>query len=108
MIRLLRGQVVIREHLYAGYDQYPSIIIPDVSTRHDKDAIARERTWHRGEVLAAGPPALHGPHEVPQEFKVGDLVIFHFEHLEKSWTRPWSDGKDATWVPQSCVDAVLE
>lgn len=108
-MRLLRGRVVVREDLKADTAQYKHIVVPDVSTQHDKDAIARARTWHRGKVLQVGPPALTVDGvEVPQEFKEGDDVIFHFEHHEKSWTRPWSDGEPAIWVPQQAVDAVIE
>ncbi len=107
-IRLLRGQIVVREHLNADTEQFTHLIIPGVSTAHDKDAQARSRTWHRGEVLAKGPPALHGVHEVPHGFEVGDTVLFHFGHNEKAFTRPWTDGEPAVWLPQQAISAVLE
>lgn len=106
--RLLRGRVVIREDMKADVDQYTHIVVPDVWTCDDKDAIARARSWHRGTVLAMGPPALtkRGV-EVPFGFGVGDTVLFHFEHHERAATRPWVDGQDAVWCPQQCVDAVV-
>ncbi len=107
MIRLLRGMVVIREHTKADTEQFRNIIIPAVSTQHDRHAVARARKWHRGTVLAMGPPALTKKGaEVPHDFKVGDVVYFHFVHHEEGFTRPWSDGELATWVPQSAIDAV--
>ncbi len=107
-IRLLRGMVVIREDYDDAKRQFPSIIVPDVSTRDDKDAIARDRTSHRGTVLAMGAPAITKTGaEVPHGFSVGDSVVFHFEHYEKGWTRPWADGERAVWVPQVCVDGVV-
>ncbi len=109
-IRLLRGQVVVRENLTADTDHYRHIIVPNVSDaeRHDPDARQRARKWHRGTVLAMGSPMLSkGGVEVQPEFKVGDEVIFHWAHREKSWTREWVDGELACWVPQALVDAVL-
>ena len=97
-VRLLRGQVVIREerhvsaHVWAPTPENPR----DVKT-------------HRGRVLAMGPPAVtRKGHEVPHGFKVGDIVQFHFNHRERDFTRPWTDGEDAVWVPQECVDGVWE
>ena len=108
-IRLLRGQVVIREDRKADTRHYTQLIVPDVSTAHDKDAIARARKWHRGKVLAVGSPVLtRKGHEVPHGFGVGDDVLFHWEHYEAGFTRPWVDGELACWVPQMCVDAVVE
>jgi co-chaperonin GroES (HSP10) len=110
-IRLLRGQVVIRENLTADTNHYRHIVIPDVSDaeKYDADARQRARKWHRGTVLAMGAPMLSktGAEIVP-EFKVGDEVLFHWQHREKSWTREWIDGLLACWVPQAFVDAVLE
>lgn len=110
MIRLLRGQVVIRENLTADTSHYTHIVIPNVSNaeRHDADAIQRARTWHRGIVLAMGAPMLtpRGV-EVPHGFAVGDDVLFHWAHHEKAWTREWVDGLPACWVPQAFVDAVV-
>lgn len=108
-IRLIRGQVVVREDLLADYAQYTHIKIPGVDFSDTPDAIARKRTWHRGIVLAKGEPAKDKwGNEIAQGFEVGDAVVFHFEHHEKSFTRPWTDGKNAVWLPQWCVDAVLE
>lgn len=108
-IRLLRGQVVVREDLKADTDRYTHIVVPDVSTRDDKHAIARARGWHRGKVLAVGPLAQTKKGiEVDRGFGVGDTVLFHWEHHEAGFTRMWEDGELAAWVPQFCVDAVIE
>lgn len=108
-IRLLRGQCVIREDLRADYRKYSSIFVPDVWTTDDKDAVARARTWHQGVVLALGAPVLTaGGAEVPPGYAVGDTVVFHWEHHEKAYTRPWVDGENACWIPQGCVDGVVE
>lgn len=106
-IRLMRGQVVIREdftpHTHAG-----SILIPGISNIDNPNAVARRRTWHIGEVLGIGKPALDKwNHEVPYGFDVGDRVIFHFIHNEDAHTRDWSDGKRAVWIPQMAVDCVV-
>jgi hypothetical protein len=107
-IRLLRGQVAIRENLRAQYSQFKHIIVPDRSTKHDKDAIQYDRTSHRGIVLGMGAPALtpNGV-EIDPGFGVGDEVIFHFAHLEKAWTAVWEDGERAVWIPQMFIDAVV-
>jgi co-chaperonin GroES (HSP10) len=101
--------VVVREDYKADTAHYTHLIVPDVSTQHDRDAVARARKWHRGTVLAKGAPALTAKGvEVPHGFEVGDTVLFHWNHYEKGFTRPWSDGEPACWVPQVCVDAVVE
>lgn len=108
-MKVLRGRVIIREDYGADYEQYSHIIVPTPSTKDDKDAVARARTWHRGKVLALGAPALTKKGvEVPHGFEVGDTVLFHWEHYEKGFTRPWTDGELACWVSQQCVDAVVE
>lgn len=108
-MRVLRGRVIIREDLKADTRQYTHIIAPDVSTKDDADAVAVARTWHVGTVLAKGPPALTRKGvEVPHGFEVGDTVYFHWAHYEKGFTRVWEDGELACWVPQECVDAVVE
>lgn len=107
-VRLLRGQVVIREDLSADTAHYKHIVVPGVDTTNDPNAVAKARKWHRGRVLAMGAPAMTSKGvEVPRGFEVGDMVIFHFVHREKSWTREWTDGQLAVWVPQDAVDAVL-
>lgn len=107
-IRLLRGQVVIREDLRADTGEYTHLIIPDRFSPHNPDHAQESRTWHRGTVLAMGAPMLtkRGV-EVPHGFAVGDEVIFHWAHHEKSWTREWVDGLPACWIPQAYVDAVV-
>jgi co-chaperonin GroES (HSP10) len=107
MIRVLRGRVIVREDLRADTEHYRHIIVPDVSTQHDPDAIAVARTWHRGTVLAMGAPALTKKGvEVPHGFAVGDQIYWHFVHNERSWTLTWIDGERAVALPQSCIDAV--
>lgn len=101
-IRLLRGQVVIREDVHADTSHFKSIVVPYMTNGRDKP-------WHRGRVLQVGPPALTSKGaEVPYEFGVGDEVIYHFNHHQKAWTRPWVDGKDATWIPQQLVSGVVQ
>jgi hypothetical protein len=99
-IRLMRGQAVIREDTSTGVLWMP-------------DAKPRQVQTHRGLVLGLGPPALARRGKryvpVPWDCKVGDVVQFHFEHHRDAHTRPWpEDGKAATWVPQWCVDGVIE
>src|SRR5258706_5210064 len=100
-VRLMRGQVVIREDKNTLQREYQNIIVPEAQDR--------ERTSHRGVVLAMGPPmqTKRGV-DVPHGFMVGDVVQFHWEHLEKAWTNRWTDGLMAAWVPQKFVDAVVE
>lgn len=101
--------VVVRENYKADTAQYTHIIVPDVSTEHDKDAVARNRKWHRGVVLAKGAPAMTTKGvEVAHGFEVGDTVLFHWINYEKGFTRPWEDGELACWVPQVAIDAVVE
>lgn len=104
----MRGQCVIREdlsvHKYRG-----SIIVPEVSNIDNRNAVARTRKWHIGEVLALGSPMLSkGGVPVPYGFSVGDRVLFHWVHNEKGHTLIWSDGAPACWIPQWAVDAVVE
>lgn len=108
-IRLLRGQVVVREDLDADFEQYKHVIRPGIAYSDLPDELARKRTWHRGVVLAKGTPAKNKwGNEIAQGFEVGDIVLFHWEHHEKSFTRPWTDGKNACWLTQWCIDAVVE
>ena len=105
----LRGRVVIRE-IKAEARSFLWTPAPDKY---------HERT-HRGRVLAKGAPALRTFHywngsewvfkqvEVPHGFEVGDVVIYHFTHLQENATRSWDDGEPATWVPQENVDGVIE
>lgn len=101
-IRLFPGQVVVREDHAAQYKG--AIVIPDTVMANE-----RARKWHRGKVIAKGPPATWHGHAVPHGFDVGDEVLFHFAHHEKSRTRPWPhDGLDAVWLTQAEIDAVVE
>lgn len=107
VIRPMRGQVVIREdmsvHTYRG-----TILVPEVSNVDNRNAVARTRKWHIGEVLATGAPMrTNAGAEVPMTFGVGDRVIFHWVHNEKGHTLDWSDGLPACWIPQWAVDAVV-
>ena len=103
--RVMRGQVVVREH----EAQSGSIWTPLLNQR--------EVRYHRGTVLVMGLPAqatfLVGGRvvkvEQPFEFAVGDTVLYHFaRHNRIAWTFEWEDGLPATWVPQSEIDAVIE
>jgi hypothetical protein len=100
-IRLMRGQVVIRE-----LEPRPSERLW-TPTRGQNDV-----TTHVGRVLAKGPPARltdhpHSP-EVPHGFEVGDVVQYHFGAMgtQEARTRAWIDGKPATWMTQAEIDAV--
>jgi co-chaperonin GroES (HSP10) len=108
MMRLLRGRVLVREDLKADTDHFLRIIVPDVFTTHDKDAVAVARTWHRGTVIQIGPPALTKKGvEVPHGFAVGDVVLFHWAHAERMWSLDLGEGVVVA-LPQDCVDVVLE
>ena len=97
-IRLMRGQVVVRE-----------IKQPASTVLWSPDEAPRQVKTHRGRVLGLGAPALeHGKVEVPHGFKVGDEVIYHFTHHQEAHTRLWVDGEEATWIPQGNVDGVIE
>jgi co-chaperonin GroES (HSP10) len=98
VIRPLRGQVVVREETPQAS---PSLWTPTPT--------ARQVHTHTGRVLALGPPArTAGGAEVPHAYRVGDLIQFHYEHLEELLTNEWEDGRPAVWVPQSSVDGVWE
>lgn len=97
MIRPLRGQVVIREIKEAS----GMLWTPEPDPRSVKT--------HRGVVLAMGAPARTSKGvEVPHGFQVGDVVQYHWVHRERDYTRPWTDGEPACWIPQECVDGVIE
>jgi co-chaperonin GroES (HSP10) len=105
-IRLLRGQVVVREDHHAATREFTHIVVPELGTAEER---ARKRTSHVARVLAMGPPALTRKGvEVPHGFAVGDTVVFSWATHEKSWTRPWVDGELAAWIPQECVHGVVE
>jgi co-chaperonin GroES (HSP10) len=94
----MRGQVVVRE-----IEEKSSIWTPDPAPRQVKT--------HCGVVIAMGPPARtrKGRAEVPHGFRVGDVVQYHFEHHQETWTMPWPlDGKKVTWLAQHNVDGVVE
>jgi co-chaperonin GroES (HSP10) len=94
-IRPMRGQAVIRE-----VDRRSSILyVPE-----DK-----EQRTHRGIVLALGSPAQTPTGaEVPWDCMVGDEVFFSWQHNEREFTKIWTDGKKACWIPQTLVHAVVE
>jgi co-chaperonin GroES (HSP10) len=103
-IRLLRGQVVIREDK-SVHRRYGSIIVPERQGRDPEN-------WHVGTVLGHGPPAFLNDKPdsptVPFDFVVGDRVFFSWDHNEREHTKEWEDGKAACWIPQKLVHAVLE
>lgn len=104
MIRPMRGQVVVREIA----EKAAGLWTPDANPRHAQT--------HRGEVLALGPPATTprsfdgdawvGGREIAHGFRVGDVVQYHFTHNHDAFTMPWTDGGEATWLPQQNVDGV--
>ena len=107
-MRLLRGQVVVREDM-TPHDRAGRIIIPAVSNSDEKHAVSRRRDWHVGEGIAMGPPAqTKRGADVPHGFTVGDRVLFHWVHNEANFTLPWIDGQPACWVPQEAIDGVIE
>lgn len=95
-IRLLRGQCVIRETKESG--SFLHLIAPN----------PRDVKTHRGTVLAMGEPSQVNGHDVPWGFEVGAVVQYHWEYMEKAFTRPWVDGEDASWLRQDCIDGVIE
>jgi hypothetical protein len=101
-LRLMRGQVVVRE-LDAATD---ALWTPEPSARQVKT--------HRGVVLGMGPPARLTEHpdspEVPHGFGVGAVVQYHFGAMgtQAARTRAWLDGEPATWLTQAEIDAVWE
>ncbi len=96
-IRLMRGQVVIRE---IGFQKSSIFWTPEEQQRQQKT--------HQGKVLAMGPPMMYKDHEISHGFSVGDTVVYHFTTHKDAATRAWIDGKDATWIPQWNVDAVID
>jgi hypothetical protein len=98
-IRLLRGQVVIREE----HDRI-STILWTAGQRRGKEA-------RIGVVLAMGPPSFYDYSgrcvEVPYGFAVGDRVVFAWVSNPDQFTLPWIDGKPAAWIPQGAVLGVL-
>lgn len=109
----LRGRVAIRELHYT-----PSRIVqPDgYAKTHERD-----RTSHRGLVLAMGPPAQtrKGVDVVP-DFQPGDVVLFVFDApnadlvqgggaTEQARTGIWpADGGPCVWICQEEVIALEE
>lgn len=93
----MRGQAVIRE-----IKLRESIIWrPD-----DK-----QQRIHRGVILALGEPCFldwtSSGVTVPWDCAVGDIVLFTWSHNEAEWTKPWTDGEKACWIPQWNVHAVV-
>lgn len=98
-MKLLRGRIVIRE------------IREPRGPLWTPDPNPKVVHTHVGRVLAMGPAALSSSRaearEVAPGFVVGDVVQYHFTHLEKLATNLWEDGKKAHWIPQENVDAVI-
>jgi hypothetical protein len=101
----MRGQVVVRE---TGKASSSIIWTPDGRQRDVKT--------HRGVVLAVGPAPVENRRgvpgygvEQPTGLRPGDVVQYHWEHNEDAFTMPWPlDGLPASWLPQRCVDMVVE
>ena len=106
----LRGRVVIRPLVVR---RIGSIVVPDT---HEDIQRAHQRQLGRlamasqlGDVLAVGAPALTiTGAEVESGFKVGDRVVFVWQHNESYFTRPWTDGMPAAWVAVDHILAVIE
>jgi hypothetical protein len=94
-VRLMRGQVVVRE-------------LKQESALWSPDEDERKKRTHVGEVIAMGPPALiYDKYPVEPGFVVGDLVQYHLAHHLGAHTRVWpGDGLPALWIPQNSVDGV--
>lgn len=96
-IRLLRGQVVIRE------------ITAQSSLLWSPVLKGRDIQIHRGTVLAKGPPMLfNNKYEMDHGFEVGDEVLYIWVHNESTYTREWEDGQPASWIPQQAIQGVIE
>ena len=112
-VRPLQGRVCVREILPK---QIGMIHLPD--DYHDNNL--RNRTAHRGIVLAMGAPACTpGGAVVTPDFKVGDEVGFVFDSMpasgimgggstEKSRTSVWIDGGPCVWLTQEEIQCVYE
>lgn len=95
-MRVLRGRVVVREHVAQS-----SLWTPPPNPR--------EQETHLGTVLAVGAGAFSkGGVEVLIDVKPGDVVSFHYEATEKGRTAPWEDGKPALYLAQREIDGVWE
>jgi co-chaperonin GroES (HSP10) len=91
--RPLRGRVVVKEH------KRPSAGL------WTPEGNPRERTSHRGTVLAIGPAMrTRKGYAVPHGFAVGDEVYFCLEYLEKPRAFP----DDVVVLAQEEVLAVVE
>jgi co-chaperonin GroES (HSP10) len=103
-VRLLRGQVVVREES-GHYSSVHGLWTPPGERKKEEARI--------GTVLALGPPAFLDYSgrcvEVPYLFDVGDRIVFAWVSNPFHFTLPWPpDGKPASWVPQGAVLGVLE
>ena len=92
-MRLLPGRCAVRETLNTS------------SWLYMPDGKPREVKTHRGIVLGLGPSTS----DAGWGCEVGDVVQYHFEHHQEASTLVWpDDGKPCTYLPQRCVDAVIE
>lgn len=98
-LRLLRGRVMIRPIVERVTGA--GIIIPNPEARSNKPSLGR------GVVVMAGPPAYNKSNTaiVPQEFKVGDLVLYVGQHVSRKIV--WN-GEEVAMVSQEEVQCVLE
>lgn len=96
-VRPLPGRVVIKE------DRRLSTVI---LLGHSPDD--RTVTTHRGTVIDAEPLVLPNGAVVPLDFKVGDVVQFHFEATQKGRTTTWNGHEDVLVMAQREIDAVIE
>jgi co-chaperonin GroES (HSP10) len=111
MITPLQGRVVIRPIVPTRHGM---IVFPDMQRDWDRKDVESKgtlaRSSHRGRVLAMGEPARtkKGGAQVPYGFDVGAEVVYTFAHNEKNATQAWDDGEECVWIPQECVQAVIE
>lgn len=106
----LRGRVVVRPIVpkrIGLIDLAP--MQRDWDRQADERAGIKARSSHKGVVLAVGAPARNkGGAEVPHGFKVGDTVVYVWNHNEKNFTHPWEDGGEGAWIAQEEVLGVIE
>lgn len=111
MIRPLRGRVVVRliPDLPTGLIQYPGTH-GDWERKDQHELGIKARSSHRARVLAIGEPARNKwGVEVPLECRVGDEVVFVYDHHEKfSERQEWDDGEPCVYVSQEEILCVLE
>jgi co-chaperonin GroES (HSP10) len=110
-VALLRGRIAIRPIVEksSGLIHFPEDH-QDWTRKLNRADGVKAQTSHFGTVLGMGPPAIgaHG-HEVPHDFKIGDVVNFTYQMSEK-WSdgHVWDDGQPCIFIAQEHIQGVLE